>query len=72
MWAPIFSSYEVLNYTSEEFTLGLTLWNLPSALRWLLLEELCCACRWHFKGVWVIDHRAGALIEMCVIINHYH
>lgn len=66
MWAPIFSSYEVLNYTSEEFTLGLTLWNLRGASRWLLLEEPGCP---RFKGVWVIDHRAGTLIEICVIIN---
>lgn len=66
MWAPIFSSYEVLNYTYEEFTLGLTLWNLHGASRWLLLEEARCP---RFKGVWVIDHGAGTLIEMCVIIN---
>ena len=67
MWAPIFSSYEVLNYTSEEFALGLTLWNLHGAWWWrLLLEEPRCP---RFKGAWVIHHRAGMLIEICVIIN---
>lgn len=32
MWTPIFSSYEVLNYTRKEFALGLTLWNQNTIL----------------------------------------
>lgn len=53
MWTPIFSSYEVLNYTCEEFTLGLTLWNRNTILSQGLPKEHapCKACLSRDTGV---------------------
>lgn len=66
MRTPIFSSYDVLNYTSEGIN---PLEPKHSFVVNSFLEESCCASCLYFKDMWVIDHRAAALIETCAIIN---
>lgn len=53
MWTPIFSSYEVLNYTCKKFTLGLTLWNQNTILSQCLLKEHATGKAWLSKDTGV-------------------
>lgn len=66
MQPPIFSSHDVLNYTSEGIN---PLEPKHSFVMNPFLQGSCCASCLHFKEVWVIDRRAATLIETCAIIN---